>query len=155
TLPDKKWMLPNADKAVQITGGRPRFAGLALAADAHPHSVVDAGGNPDRGRPVDLNGPIAAARAGRIADHRAPAPARGTGLLEAKETLSLNENAVTVAAPAGDRLAAGFGARTAAFEAALLAGDFQLAARAAVGFDEVDLKGHLEVVSLPRAAAPA
>src|SRR5436190_1824387 len=102
---------------VEIAGLGAAVAGLALAAQADPRAVLDAGRNLDR---VALGAPLAAGAAAvraRILDHGAVPAAARAGLGEGEQALALGDDAAAVTLGAQRRRGPGLRARAAAFAA--------------------------------------
>src|SRR5439155_16060999 len=107
---------------VEIARLRPAVAGLALAAQANPRAVVDAGRDLDR---VPLRAPLArgaAAARTRILDHRAVSAAARARLREREEPLALRLDAAPVTLGTERRR----GSRLRARAGALAAGGLEL-----------------------------
>src|SRR5215211_8017064 len=95
----------------QVAGGRPRLAGLALAAEPDGGAVVDPRGDPDpQLTGADLAAGAVAGRA-RVLDHRAAALAGRARAGEAEQALVAGDRAPAVAGRAGPRQGAGLGPR--------------------------------------------
>ena len=114
-------VLLDGDEAVAIAGRAAFGAGLAVAGQAYPHAVIDAGGN----RHVEL-GPFlhvaaTATIVARVGDSRAGSLARGASGLDAEYAGGLNDLAATLAVRAGGPLRAWLTARAFASGASFIA----------------------------------
>src|SRR5437016_361419 len=104
---------------------------------------------------LHLAGSVAPALGTRVADHLARSMAGAAGAPDGKEALLIEDLAAAVAGGAGARVAARFGARSAASAAGFHARNLDFRGQAEHGFLEADFEIVADVFASLRAAAAA
>src|SRR5438270_5595217 len=112
-------MRTQMNDAVQVAARRARIARFSLPGQANGGAVVHAGRHIHVDGALGVDAAVAAAVAARVGDDLAAAATGPAGLLNAKESLALNDDALSLATPARRRLAA-----AASAAAGALAADF-------------------------------
>ena len=119
----EKLMVANANHAVEVAARRSRVARFPFSGHANGRVGVDTRWHADFQCPLGGHTPLAAARGTRVGHNGASAATGAARLLNAKKALALDDDTLTVAAPARAGPCAAAGAAARAFLTDFFAGD--------------------------------